>query len=80
MPIASNLDTDHVMELVRGVSITRFCEEHRHTTRGRLELFLEFCGAVQHAHQKGIIHRDPYPITPNNPDVIWLFSRATARK
>ena len=47
-----------VMELVRGVGITQFCDESRLTTNERLELFVHVCQAVQHAHQKGIIHRD----------------------
>lgn len=50
-----------VMELVKGVPITQYCDEHRFTTRQRLELFLHVCHAVQHAHQKGIIHRDLKP-------------------
>jgi serine/threonine protein kinase/Flp pilus assembly protein TadD len=50
-----------VMELVRGVPITQFCDENRLTPRRRLELFLSVCQAVQHAHQKGIIHRDVKP-------------------
>src|SRR5207302_302935 len=47
-----------VMELVRGILITQFCDENRLTPRERLELFVTVCQAVQHAHQKGIIHRD----------------------
>ncbi len=43
-----------VMDLVKGVPITRYCDEHRLTPRQRLELFLPVCQAVQHAHQKGI--------------------------
>src|SRR5947208_6415080 len=47
-----------VMELVKGVPISRYCDEHHLTPRQRLELFVPVCQAVQHAHQKGIIHRD----------------------
>ncbi len=52
-----------VMELVRGISITRFCDERKLGTQARLELFLKVCAAVNHAHQKGVIHRD---LKPNN--------------
>ena len=50
-----------VMELVRGVTITEYCDQNRLNTRQRLELFVQVCRAVQHAHQKGIIHRDLKP-------------------
>ncbi len=50
-----------VMELVKGVPITQFCDDNRLTPRERLELFTHVCHAVQHAHQKGIIHRDIKP-------------------
>src|SRR5262249_54002472 len=50
-----------VMELVKGVPITRYCDEKHLTPRERLELFIPVCQAAQHAHQKGIIHRDLKP-------------------
>jgi serine/threonine protein kinase/Flp pilus assembly protein TadD len=50
-----------VMELVKGVPVTRFCDEQHLTPRERLELFVGVCQAIQHAHQKGIIHRDVKP-------------------
>jgi len=50
-----------VMELVKGMPITKYCDHHRLSPRQRLELFLPVCHAVQHAHQKGIIHRDVKP-------------------
>jgi serine/threonine protein kinase/tetratricopeptide (TPR) repeat protein len=50
-----------VMELVRGMEITRYCDENRLSVEGRLRLFILACQAVQHAHQKGVIHRDLKP-------------------
>src|SRR5258708_16419065 len=55
--------TYFVMELVRGIKITEFCDQKQLSTRQRLDLFVQVCRAIQHAHQKGIIHRD---IKPSN--------------
>src|SRR5437867_2452068 len=52
-----------VMELVRGIKITDYCDQNNLSTTERLDLFIQVCQAVQHAHQKGIIHRD---IKPSN--------------
>src|SRR5690349_12812741 len=52
-----------VMELVRGIKITDYCDENRLAPQERLELFVQVCRAIQHAHQKGVIHRD---IKPSN--------------
>jgi WD40 repeat protein/serine/threonine protein kinase len=52
-----------IMELVRGIKITEYCNENHLSTLERVELFIQVCHAIQHAHQKGIIHRD---IKPSN--------------
>src|SRR5262249_20471387 len=78
-----------VMELVKGIPITKFCDQEHLTPKERLDLFIPVCHAVQHAHQKGIIHRD---IKPSNvlialydgrpvPKVIdFGVAKATAQK
>jgi serine/threonine protein kinase len=58
-----------VMELVRGIKITEYCDQNHFDTRRRLDLFTQVCHAIQHAHQKGIIHRD---IKPSNILVTML--------
>jgi eukaryotic-like serine/threonine-protein kinase len=65
-----------VMELVRGVPITQYCDENRLGTAGRLELFIQVCQAVQHAHQKGVIHRD---LKPGNVLVATTDGRAVPK-
>ena len=50
-----------VMELIRGVPIVDYCDNHQLTTEQRLQLFVDVCRAVQHAHSKGVIHRDLKP-------------------
>src|SRR5579883_3345922 len=52
-----------VMELVRGIRITDYCNQNQLSTKERIDLFVKVCHAIQHAHQKGIIHRD---IKPSN--------------
>src|SRR5213082_1570022 len=52
-----------VMELVRGIKVTDYCDQNNLSTERRLELFVQICRSVQHAHQKGVIHRD---IKPSN--------------
>jgi serine/threonine protein kinase/Tfp pilus assembly protein PilF len=78
-----------VMELVKGVPITRYCDEHRLTPRQRLELFLPVCQAIQHAHTKGIIHRDvkpanvlvaPYDGVPVPKVIDFGVARATGQR
>ena len=65
-----------VMELVKGVPITEYCDRNRLTTRRRLELLIPVCRAIQHAHQKGIIHRD---IKPSNVLVTLLDGEPVAK-
>ncbi len=65
-----------VMELVKGISITSYCDQHQLSTKQRLNLFLSVCSAVQHAHQKGIIHRD---LKPNNVLVADYDDRPVAK-
>jgi eukaryotic-like serine/threonine-protein kinase len=61
-----------VMELVKGVKITDYCDQHNLSPAERLKLFVQVCQAIQHAHQKGIIHRDIKPsnilVTLHDPD------------
>jgi serine/threonine protein kinase len=52
-----------VMELVRGIRFTDYCDQSQLSTKERLDLFIKICQAIQHAHQEGIIHRD---IKPSN--------------
>src|SRR5262249_52779978 len=65
-----------VMELVRGVPITDFCDQHHLSVRQRVELFVNVCHAVQHAHQKGIIHRD---LKPSNVLAVRFNERPVAK-
>ena len=65
-----------VMELVRGIPITEYCDQIKATTRERLELFKTVCDAVQHAHQKGIIHRD---IKPSNVLVTQVSAKPVVK-
>jgi serine/threonine protein kinase len=65
-----------VMELVKGVPITRYCDEQQLTPHERLGLFVSVCGAVQHAHQKGIIHRD---LKPSNVLIAVYDDRAVPK-
>ena len=65
-----------VMELVRGVPLTEYCDRQRLTVKARLEPFVAVCRAVQHAHQKGIIHRD---LKPGNVLVTEVDGRPTPK-
>jgi eukaryotic-like serine/threonine-protein kinase len=65
-----------VMELVKGVPMTEYCDQHRLSVHSRLELFVAVCQAVQHAHQKGIIHRD---LKPSNVMVTEIDGRPTPK-
>jgi serine/threonine protein kinase/tetratricopeptide (TPR) repeat protein len=65
-----------VMELVKGIPITTYCDEARFSPKERLELFIPVCQAIQHAHQKGIIHRD---IKPSNVLVTLIDGRSVPK-
>jgi serine/threonine protein kinase len=65
-----------VMEYVPGLPITEYCDRHRLTMKQRLELFMQVCDGVQHAHQKAIIHRD---LKPSNVLVVEQNDKAVPK-
>ncbi len=65
-----------VMELVKGIPITEFCDQQKLSPNDRLRLFIDVCSAVQHAHQKGIIHRD---LKPSNVLVAKFDDKPTVK-
>ncbi len=75
-PYSSSPRPYFVMELVRGLPITDYCDKAKLSPRQRLELFIDVCQAVQHAHQKGIIHRD---LKPSNVMVTMQDGRAVVK-
>jgi serine/threonine-protein kinase len=68
-----------VMELVKGIPVTQYCDEQHLTPKERLELFIPICQAVQHAHQKGIIHRDIKPSEILSHRMFWSPSTTGRR-
>ncbi|MFG0252320.1 MAG: serine/threonine-protein kinase, partial [Phycisphaerales bacterium JB038] len=70
----------YAMELIKGATITQYAEAEKLDTRGRLELFVKVCDAVQHAHEKGVVHRDLKPgnilVTPDGQPKILDFGVA----
>src|SRR6516162_8967021 len=71
-----------VMELVKGIPITEYCDAHRLDLHARLALFRQVCSAVQHAHQKGIIHRDlkPSNILVESHEFDWGLASGQGRR